>query len=216
MITLFSYWRSSAAYRVRIALALKDIAYESAAIHLLEKQQSSADYLKVNPQGLVPALAIDGLLLAQSQAIVEYLDETRPAPPLLPKDPAGRADARRLAQMIVADLHPLNNTRVGVYLRAEMGLPDDKVTQWIRHWISTGLAPLEELMAERDFAFCCGNQPMLPDLCLVPQMYNARRFSVDLSAFPRLSEIDANCQALRPFQVAHPDRQPDAPVKTPD
>lgn len=208
---LYSYYRSSAAYRVRIALALKDIAYQSRPIHLVKNEQNSADYLAINPQGLIPALLIDDLLLAQSQAIIEYLDETRPDTPFLPKDPAGRALVRRLAQMIVADIHPLNNVRVQSYLRQELNQDDQEVAAWISRWNGSGFAALEALVAQCGGDFCCGDQVTIADLCLVPQMYNARRFSVDITPFPRLQAIDSRCCALAAFAAAHPDRQPDFP-----
>jgi maleylacetoacetate isomerase len=213
---LYGYYRSSAAYRVRIALNLKGIAYRTEPVHLVKGEQFSAAYLAVNPQGQVPALAIDGLHLVQSQAIVEYLDETRPQPPLLPSDAAGRAQARRLAQMIVADIHPLNNTRVTAWLRPRLG--EEAVTEWIRHWIANGFGPLEAILAAAATPFCHGDRPGLADLCLVPQLYNARRFAVDLAAFPTLVAIERRCLALAEFQAAHPDRQCDSPdfVKAPD
>jgi len=214
----YGYYRSSAAYRVRIALALKGIDYETRVVKLTKGEQRSPDYLTLNPQGLVPALAIDGLLLAQTEAIVEYLDETRPEPPLLPREARLRAEARRLAQMIVADIHPINNSRVLEYLRNRLGQNEESVREWVGHWIVTGFAPLETILKTRASRFCHGDQPGMADLCLIPQLYNARRFAVDLSAFPTLLDIERICLALPAFQAAHPDRQPDSPdfVKIPD
>jgi maleylacetoacetate isomerase len=218
MPIFYGYYRSSAAYRVRIALGLKRVAFETRAVQLLKGEQSGPDYLKLNPQGLVPALFIDGVLLAQSEPIVEYLDETRPEPPLLPNEPKARAQARRLAQMIVADIHPLNNTRVLAYLKTSLGQGEDAVDEWVRHWILAGFGPLERMLAGRSSVFCHGEQPGLADLCLIPQLYNARRFAVDLADFPNLVEIERRCLALPAFQAAHPDRQADSPnfVKSPD
>jgi maleylacetoacetate isomerase len=207
----YGYYRSSAAYRVRIALALKAIEYRTETVHLVKGEQSQAPYLKINPQGLVPALAIDGMLLAETQPIIEYLDETRPEPPLLPKDAKERAQVRRMAQLIVADIHPINNNRVLNYLRDPLGQAEEQVNQWIRHWIVAGFAPLERLVAENRAGFCYGERPGLADLCLIPQLFNARRFFVDLTLFPALVEIEARCLALPAFQAAHPDRQEDSP-----
>jgi maleylacetoacetate isomerase/maleylpyruvate isomerase len=208
---LYGYYRSSAAYRVRIGLALKGIAYEQLSVHLAKGEQRAPEYLALNPQGFVPALAIDGLLLTQSQAILEYLDETRPQPAFLPNSPADRALVRRMAQAIVADIHPLNNARILAYLKAELSQDETGVNRWIHRWIGAGFTALESLIAPRGTAFCFGDRPGMADIMLVPQMYNARRFSMDLSPFPTLCAIDERCAAIAEFAVAHPDRQPDAP-----
>jgi maleylacetoacetate isomerase len=209
---LYGYYRSSAAYRIRIALAWKNIACDSRPIQLRDGEQMSAGYLAVNPQGLVPALAIDGHLLAQSQAILDYLEETRPQPPLLPDSPAERAQVRRLAQMVIADIHPLNNSRVIHYLAGPLQQSAEAVSSWIRHWITLGFVALEQLVDSGNGGYCHGGRVSLADLCLVPQLYNARRFGVDLTEFPRLLAIDRQCCALPAFQTAHPDRQSDAPL----
>jgi maleylacetoacetate isomerase len=208
---LYGYYRSSAAYRVRIGLALKNIPYETAPIHLVKGEQRSQEFLALNPQGFVPALAIDGFVLAQSQAILEYLDETRPNPAFLPATPQDRALARRLAQIVVADIHPLNNTRVAGYLKSTFSQTDDAVQDWMRHWIAEGFKAFETLVAPSSNGFCIGDQPGLADIILVPQLYNARRFSLDLTPFPTLVAIERNCVALPAFAAAHPDRQRDAP-----
>lgn len=208
---LYGYFRSSAAYRVRSALAWKGIEYETRPIHLVKGEQRSDAYLDVNPQGLVPSLLIDGLTLGQSMAILEYLEETRPEPALLPADPAGRAAVRWMANLIAADIHPINNTRIGAYLRGSLGQTDATVQAWMRHWMTEGLDALEGLVGSYGGLFCHGDEPSLADLCLVPQMYNARRFEVDLSDYPKLVTIDARCRDLPAFASAHPDRQPDSP-----
>jgi maleylpyruvate isomerase len=209
---LFGYYRSSAAYRVRAALAWKGIDYESRPVHLVKGEHKSADYLDIQPQGLVPALQIDGHTLGQSMAILEYIEETRPEPALLPKDAAGRAMARWMAELIVADIHPINNLRVGNYLRGTLGQSDEAVLLWMRHWMAQGFTALEELVRQHGGLFCHGDEPSFADVCLVPQMYNARRFELDLSEFPRLVTIDARCRDLPAFASAHPDRQSDSTV----
>jgi maleylacetoacetate isomerase len=205
---LYSYARSSAAYRVRIALAMKGLSYDTAAIHLGQAAHREPDYLAVNPQGMVPALADGEVLLAQSLAIIEYLDECHPEPPLLPADPAGRAQVRRLAMMIAADIHPLQNSRVLSRLRTTAGFDDDQVTGWVRHWIEEGFRALECIVGETG-AFCYGDHPGLADIVLVPQMTNARRFGVDLSPYPTLQAIDSRCRALPAFATAAPENQAD-------
>jgi maleylacetoacetate isomerase len=208
---LYGYYRSSAAYRVRIALNLKRIDYQSAPVQLAKGEHSGAAYLARNPQGMVPALEIDGHLLAQSQAIIEYLDETRPEPPLLPKDAAGRAEARRLAQMIVADIHPINNLRILNYLRQELRQDDAAVTAWMHRWMIAGFTALEQAVGGRG-PYIFGSYPGLVECCLVPQLYNARRFNLDLGDFPTLTAIESRCLALPEFEKAHPDRQEDNPI----
>lgn len=209
---LYGYFRSSAAYRVRIALNLKGLAYDNHFIHLQKNDQLADEYAKLNPQKLVPALVDDGQVLTQSLAIIEYLDETHPEPPLLPKTPAERARVRALAQAIACDIHPINNLRVLRYLVKDLGLPDEKKDQWYRHWVEMGLQAVEALLSGNPATgrFCHGDKPTLADICLVPQVANARRFNCDLSACPTVLRIDAECQKLEAFAQAAPGKQPDA------
>ena len=211
---LYSFFRSSAAYRVRIALNLKGLAYDYLPVHLTRGggEQWRPEYRKVNPQALVPVLEDEGHALAQSLAIMEYLDETRPEPPLLPKTPAERARVRALAQGIACEIHPLNNTRVLAYLTGTAKLTEDARNAWYHHWIATGFQALEARLAGDPATgrFCHGDAPGLADCCLVPQVANARRFKCDLAPYPRLVAIDGNCRALDAFQKAAPERQPDA------
>jgi maleylacetoacetate isomerase len=211
---LYSYFRSSAAYRVRIALNLKGLAYETVPVHLTRGggEQLAPGYRKLNPQALVPVLEDSGRLLTQSLAIIEYLDEVHPQPPLLPKDPAARARVRALAQAVACDLHPLNNLRVLNYLTGPMGLGDDAKRAWYHHWIAEGLGALEaSLASDRETGrFCHGDMPGLADCCLVPQLANAYRFKCDVSPYPTLLKIEKHCQALEAFRRAAPDQQPDA------
>ncbi|MFV3128126.1 maleylacetoacetate isomerase [Niveispirillum sp. KHB5.9] len=210
MMQLHTYFRSSAAYRVRIALALKGIQWDPAYVHLLKDggQQRHEAYRDLNPQGLVPTLVDGDAVIPQSLAILEYLEERQPTPPLLPADPAGRAKVRAMALAVVADIHPLNNLRVLNYLRGSLGLGDEAVKAWIAHWVAEGFTALEQMVEGPDF--CLGHAPSFADLCLVPQMFNARRFGVDLTAYPKLVAIDAHCQTLDAFQVAAPGHQGDA------
>jgi maleylacetoacetate isomerase len=204
------YFRSSAAYRLRIALNLKGVDYTFHPVHLRKGEQRSADYLEVNPQGLVPALETDGTIFTQSLAIVEWLDETRPEPPLLPADPAARARARAFAQVIACDIHPLQNLRVLRYLKQSFGADQAALDAWCARWLGEGLAACEELLArEPAAAFAFGDRPGLAEICLVPQMFSADRFGVDLSGLPRLRALRAACEALPAFAAAHPSRQPD-------
>jgi maleylacetoacetate isomerase len=210
---LHDYFRSSAAYRVRIALNLKGLAAERAFVHLRRGAQDSDDYRALNPQGLVPVLETDdGAVITQSLAIIEYLEETHPLPPLLPRDANGRARVRGIALAIACDIHPLNNLRVLRYLTGTLGVPEAQKDGWYRYWCDTGLEALERRLADdaATGAFCHGATPTLADVCLVPQLANARRMAVDLSAFPTLLRIDAACQALPAFAAAAPARQPDA------
>jgi maleylacetoacetate isomerase len=211
-VKLYTFWRSSAAYRVRIALHVKGLPFETASRKLGKGEQRAADYLALNPQGLVPALEADGRVLAQSLAIIEYLDETRPQPPLLPADPLGRATVRSMAYAIACDIHPLNNLRVLNYLKGPLGVDESGVNAWYRHWIATGFPALEELAARhsRDRRHLYGASLTLADVCLVPQIYNARRFDCDLGPFPTLVAISAALEALPAFAAARPEVQPDA------
>ena len=208
---LYTYFRSSAAYRVRIALNLKGIAYEPVPIDLRSGAQRRLQYLEMNPQGLVPALEDGGTVFGQSLAILEYLDEMHPQPPLLPRSPADRARVRSLALSIACDLHPLNNLRVLNYLRSDLGQDEGAVNDWYRHWIAEGLAALEE-EARRDGSgrHLFGNEVTLADVCLVPQMFNARRFDCDLEPYPALRAISEHLEALPEFARAAPAAQPDA------
>ncbi len=210
---LWGYWRSSAAYRVRIALNLKGIAVEHAFRHLRHGEQTSSDHLAMNPQGLVPVLETDdGARLTQSLAIIEWLEEYRPEPPLLPADALGRARARSLALVVAADTHPFGNLRVLRDLRSRFSADQAAVDDWYRHWYGVGCGALEaRLSAEvQTGRFCHGDAPTLPDLFLVPQLYNARRVGMDLTPYPTLTHIEAACLALPAFADAAPERQPDA------
>jgi maleylacetoacetate isomerase len=210
---LYDYYRSSAAYRVRIALQMKAQAPERTFIHLRRGAQRDESYLALNPQGLVPMLVTDeGGMLTQSLAIIEWLDETFPQPPLLPADPAGRARVRSIALAIACDIHPLNNARVLGYLTGTLGVTEAQKDGWYRYWVDTGLEALETSLA-RDKAtgrFCHGDAPTVADICLVPQLANARRFAIDLAAYPTLTRIEAACTALPAFAAAAPLMQPDA------
>lgn len=211
---LYSYFRSSAAYRVRIALNLKGLAYETVPVHLTRAggDQLTPAYRQLNPQALVPLLEDAGRLLTQSLAIIEYLEEVHPQPALLPMDPAARARVRALALAVACDLHPLNNLRVLNYLTGPMGLGDEAKQTWYRHWIAEGLGALEAtLVRDRETGrFCHGDAPGLADCCLVPQLANAYRFKCDVSPYPTLLKIEKNCLALEAFRRAAPDQQPDA------
>jgi maleylpyruvate isomerase len=211
---LHGYFRSSAAYRVRIALNLKDLAFETVPVHLLRDggEQLGADFLKLNPQGLVPAFEDSGALLTQSLAIVEYLEETHPEPALLPTDPIERARVRALALAIACDIHPLNNLRVLNYISGDLGQSDESRLAWYRHWTESGLAAVEALVAGHSMTgiFCHGDKPGYADTCLVPQIANARRFDCDLSRCPELVRIDSACNDLPAFSDAAPQNQPDA------
>ena len=200
---LYDYWRSSAAYRVRIALHLKGIAYRTVPLDLVEGDQRDPDYLARNPQGLVPALEIDGHFLTQSLAIIDYLDARHKAPPMVPSDPAARSAVLAKALVIAADIHPINNLRVLNYLRGTLGLDDEAVATWYRHWIAEGFAALETGAPES--GLFGGAEPDLVDVCLVPQMTNARRFAMPLEAFPRLLRIDAALRELPAYVAAAPE-----------
>jgi maleylpyruvate isomerase len=211
---LYTYFRSSAAYRVRIALNLKGIAYDAAPVHLLRNggEQLSDAYRAINPAMLLPALEDDGNVIGQSLAIIEYLEETQPQMPLLPSDPAGRARVRALALTVAADTHPLGNLRVLKYLTGELAVPDEVKLAWQQHWLRTGMSSLEALLANdpRTGRYCHGDTPTLADCCLVPQVFSAQRFGVDLAPYPTIARIHAACNELPAFQQAHPAQQPDA------
>ena len=204
---LHDYLRSSAAYRVRIALNLKGVDYESRQVNLLDGDQKSDAYRAVNPQGLVPALEIDGHLLTQSLAIMDYLDARFPEPRLVPKDPAERAHVLAMALAIACDIHPLNNLRVLKYLSGPFGVEQKHRDAWYSHWVHEGFAALEQLAAPRAGQFLFGDSPTMADVLLVPQMFNARRFNVPVEAYPTLVRADANACALDPFARSHPDAQ---------
>jgi maleylacetoacetate isomerase len=208
---LYGYFRSSAAFRVRIALNLKKLPYETAAIHLRRNDQTRPDYLGVNPQGLVPTLEDGGRRFVQSLAIIEYLDETYPNPPLLPSSPEDRARVRALAEIVACDIHPINNLRVLRYLTHSLGHDEAAIAAWYNHWIDAGFQAFERLLAEdpRTGSFCHGDTPGLADITLVPQAVNAERYQLDLAAYPTTARIYQSCMRLEPFTAAHPNNQPD-------
>jgi maleylpyruvate isomerase len=214
MMHLYTYFRSSAAYRVRIALNLKALPYEAIPLHLLKNggEQLQPAYRAINPSGLVPALDHGGAIITQSLAMLEYLEEVYPQPALLPTDPAGRARVRVLAQTVACDIHPIGNLRVLKYLTGTLGVSDEAKLEWSRHWIREGFAALETMLAtSKDTgSFCHGDRPTIADCCLVPQVSNAVRFGVDLTPYPTIVAIDAACAELPAFIAAHPSRQPDA------
>ena len=204
---LYDYWRSSAAYRVRIALNLKGVSYDAVPIDLRTGAQSATDYKSINPQGLVPAVESDGKVITQSTAIMEWLEETRPQPPLMPADPAGRAAVRAMMAVVACDIHPLNNLRVLNSLKAEFAATQAQIDAWIARWITAGFDTLEALIDQHGEGFAFGEGPTLADCCLIPQVYNARRFNVDLAPWPRIMAVDAACARLDEFAAAHPSRQ---------
>lgn len=201
---LYDYFRSSAAYRVRIALNLKGLAYARRDVKLLEDQQRSPEHLARNPQGFVPALEVEGRVLTQSLAIIDWLDAKHPEPRLIPADPDARAEALAQALVVGADIHPLNNLRVMRWLKHELGADDTQRDTWTRHWIAEGFAALEAMAG--DGPFLGGEAPNIADVFLVPQMFNARRFATPLDAYPKLVRADAAAQQLEAFAAAHPDR----------
>jgi len=211
---LYTFFRSSASYRVRIALNLKAIGCEQAPIHLRRGggEQLMPAYTAINPQALVPALEDGGRILTQSLAIMEYLEETHPNPPLLPKDPADRALVRSMALVIACEVHPIQNLRVLNYVKATYNQTDEQVNKWAQHWIDLGLAALQEMIVAQPKRgkFCFGDAPTLADVCLIPQLGNARRYGCDLSKYPTILEIEKNCSAIPAFVNAAPEKQPDA------
>lgn len=216
-LCLYSYWRSSAAYRVRIGLNLKGLPYDIMPVHLLRNggEQRTPEFREANPQGLVPVLQHGQRTLRQSMAILEYLDEMWPERPLLPATARDRQRVRALAQVIACDIHPLNNLRVLQYLEHEWGVPQAERETWARHWMAEGFAAFEALLHDHPStgAFCDGEVPTLADCCLVPQVYNARRFGLDLSPYPTITRIEQACLALPAFDAARPENQPDAPAQ---
>jgi maleylpyruvate isomerase len=210
-VQLYSFFRSSAAYRVRIALGLKGLSYDTVGIHLSKDggHNRKPDYQAINPQMRVPALKLDsGEILIQSLAIIEYLDEIHPQPPLLPRDPIARAKVRGISQAIACDIHPLNNTSPVRYLKDTLGQEQAALDTWYHHWILEGFAAIENLIGSGPYAF--GKDVSLADVCIVPQVANARRFKVPLDRFPKIVAIDAACAKLPAFEAARPEKQPDA------
>lgn len=214
MMTLYNYFRSGTSYRTRIAMNLKNIDYDYAAVNLAQDQQLEAEFIAINPQGLVPFLATDELQLSQSPAILEWLEETYPTTPLLPADATGRAQVRALSAMIGCDIHPINNRRILQYLRHELAADEDAVQAWCQRWISEGFAALETILAadKARGRFCYGDTPTFADCYLIPQVASARRFGVALEGYPIIVAIDAHCRTIEAFKKADPARQRDAPV----
>jgi maleylacetoacetate isomerase/maleylpyruvate isomerase len=210
-VKLYTYFRSSAAFRVRIALNLKGLAYEPAFVHLGKGEHRQPAYAAVNPQGLLPALEVDGARLAQSIAIMEYLEEAHPQPPLLPKHPLGRARVRSLSLIVACEIHPLNNPRVLKYVKSTLGHSQEEIDAWYRYWIADGLAKLEaELGRPGTGRHCHGDAPSMADCCLVPQIFNAQRFACDLKPYPTVMRVFDACMRLEAFDRAQPSKQPDA------
>lgn len=207
---LYDYWRSSAAYRVRIALNIKGLEVEQVPVDLRAGGQRAGDYLEVNPQGLVPFFQDGELAIGQSLAIIEYLEETHPKPPVLPHDPIQRARSRAIAQIIAADIHPLNNLRVLQLLESKFGSNQKKRGAWYHHWLTKGFQTVEAMVSDEPGDFACGDEPTLADICLIPQVYNAKRYEFDLRAYPTIRGIDDRCQEVEAFAKAAPQHQPDA------
>ncbi len=211
---LYTFFRSSASFRVRIALNLKNIPYDQAPIHLRRGggEQLMAAYKAINPQALVPALEDNGSILTQSLAIIEYLEEKYPQPPILPTDPGDKALVRSMAMVIACEVHPIQNLRVLNYVKATYNQTDAQVNQWAQHWIDLGLAALEQIIGAQSKRgkFCFGDSPTLADICLIPQLGNARRYGCDLAKYPAILEIEKNCMVIPAFANAAPEKQPDA------
>ena len=210
---LYTFFRGSSPFRVRIALNLKGLAYEQAFVHLAKGEQRKPEYAAVNPQSLVPALVLDdGQVLTQSLAIIEYLDEVHPQPRLIPSDALGRARVRSLSLIVACEIHPLNNARTLVYLRKQMKQSEDEVNEWYRHWVADGLAKLEGSLARFPGTgrFCHGDAPTMADCCLVPQVFNAKRYACDTAPYPTVMRIFGECMKLEAFERAQPSKQPDA------
>ena len=209
---LYTYFRSSAAFRVRIALNLKGLAYEPLFVHLAKGEHRRPEYAGAYPQGLLPTLVIGDQSLSQSLAIIEYLEETRPNPPLLPKDALGRARVRSLSLLVACEIHPLNNLRTLTHLRKTLGQNEDQVASWYRHWIADGLGKLESDLARGKAIgkFAHGDSPTMADCCLVPQVFNAKRYESDLGAYPTVMRVFDTCMKLEAFDRAQPSKQPDA------
>lgn len=211
---LYGYFRSGTSHRTRIAMNLKQLDYESISINLAQDEQLQSTFKAINPQGLVPVLEAKDLVMFQSPAILEWLEEAYPQPPLLPDDTVGRVRVRSLSAIIGCDIHPINNRRILQYLRNELNVDESQVITWCQRWISEGFAALESLLAEDKHRgdFCYGNQPTLADCYLIPQVYSARRFKVDLSPYPNIVAIDKHCHTLQAFIEAAPENQPDTPT----
>ncbi len=209
-LILHAYWRSGTSYRTRIALNLKGLAHEIRPVNLRADEQGAEAYRDIDPQGLVPALEVDGSVLIQSPAILEWLEESHPSPPLLPADAGGRAHVRAMAAVIGCDIHPLNNLRVLRALKRGLGASDAQLRDWEARWIGDGFAALEVLIARHGRGFCFGDRPTLADCYLVPQVFSARAFGVDLAPFPLIRAVDEAARGLAPVAAAHPDLQPDA------
>lgn len=209
-LVLHGYWRSGTSYRTRIALNLKGLDYETRPVNLLAREQASPSFRALSPQGLVPAMETDGRVLFQSSAILEWLEETHPTPPLLPEDVHGRAVVRAMAALIGSDIHPLNNLRILRFLKRDLSATEQQISAWEARWITDGFAALEELIGEHGGGFSYGASPTLADCYLVPQVYSAVRFGVDLDPFPLVRAVDERVRALPAVAAAHPDLQPDA------
>lgn len=212
MLKLWGYFRSTAAYRVRIGLNLKGLAHEREYVHLAKGEHLSGSFRALNPQQLIPVLQVEEAgqrhALIQSMAILEYLDETHPAPPFLPKGALARAQVRGVADIVACDIHPVNNLRVLKYLRRTLGQDEEAVNAWVRHWIAAGFDAVEALI--EGGGPCFGGQPTLADICLVPQIFNAHRFKLDLAPYPKIRAVEEHCAELAAFADAHPSKQPDA------
>ncbi|HVB81163.1 MAG TPA: maleylacetoacetate isomerase [Candidatus Binataceae bacterium] len=209
---LYGYYRSSAAYRVRIALNLKGLEYEYAAVNLAKDEAGGDEYRRINPQAIVPALEDDGAIIPQSMAICEYLEERFPTPAILPRDPVGRARVRAIALNIACEIHPLANRRTQLYLGEQLKLGENEIGQWCRHWIGLSFAAIEEMLKSSSATgrFCHGQAPTMADIFLVPQVFNAARVKLDLAPYPVIRRINQECLTLEAFAAAHPARQPDA------